>query len=91
MSYERPADTTQARNPWAAVRRTLLAIVGFVVVMAPAVPEIVRAIGGTWVALPWVAGAIAVAAAITRVLAIPAVERWLREHVRSFAATPDGR
>jgi hypothetical protein len=79
--------TTQARHPWAAVRRTLLAFAGFLVVMAPAAPAVVQAIGLN-VVIPWVATALGVAAAITRLLAVPVVEQWLREHVRSLAAAP---
>jgi hypothetical protein len=82
--------TTQARNPWAAVRRTLLALAGFIVVMAPVVPDIVHAIGWN-VAIPWVATALVVAGAITRVLAIPAVEQWLRSHIPTLAAARNGR
>jgi len=81
-----PHETTQARNPWAAVRRTILAVLGFIVVMAPFAPDIARAAGIA--SLPWVVGALAVAAAITRVLALPAVETWLREHLPSLAAAP---
>ena len=86
MSQPTPHETTQARNPWAAVRRTVLALAGFIIVMAPLAPEIVRQAGIA--GLPWVAGAVAVAAAITRVLAIPGVEAWLREHLPSLAAAP---
>lgn len=79
--------TTQTRNPWAAVRRTLVAVAGFLIVMAPIAPEIVRAIGWS-TTIPWVAGGLAAAAAITRVLAIPAVESWLRDHLKLLAGAP---
>lgn len=79
--------TTQTRNPWAAVRRTLVAVVGFIIVMTPVAPDVVRAIGWS-TAIPWVAGGLAVAAAITRVLAVPAVEIWLRDHLKLIAAAP---
>jgi energy-converting hydrogenase Eha subunit G len=78
--------TTQSRNPWAAVRRTLAAGVAALVVLAPVAPDIARALGVEGVA--WVAGALAVLAAVTRVLAIPQVEQWLRAHVPSLAAAP---
>lgn len=86
MTQPTPHETTQARNPWAAVRRTILAVLGFILVMAPLAPDIARQAGIA--GLPWVVGALAVAAAITRVLAIPGVEAWLREHLPSFAAAP---
>ncbi len=86
MTPTPPVTTTQSRHPWAAVRRTLLALLGFAAVMAPAAPAIVKAAGVG--AVPWVAGALAVAAAITRVLAVPAVEVWMRQHVPTFAAAP---
>lgn len=85
--YVPSTETTQARNPWAAVRRTLLACVGLLVALAPAAPDIVRSFGLS-VTIPWVATGLAVAGGITRLLAVPAVERWMREHVRSFAAAP---
>lgn len=77
---------TQSVFPWAAVRRTILAVLGFIVVLAPLAPDIARAAGIA--ALPWVVGALGVAAAITRVLALPGVEAWLREHLPSLAAAP---
>ena len=81
-----PSNTTQAQHPWAAVRRTLLAAFGFIIVMLPLAPEIARQAGIA--SVPWVVGALAVTAAITRVLAIPGVETWMREHLPSLAAAP---
>lgn len=86
MSQPTPHTTTQAVFPWAAVRRTILAVLGFIVVMAPIAPDIARAAG--LASLPWVVGGLAVAAAITRVLALPGVEAWLRAHLPSLAAAP---
>jgi hypothetical protein len=86
MTDPTPHQTTQAVFPWAAVRRTILAVLGFIAVMAPFAPDIARAAGIA--SLPWVVGALAVAAAITRVLAIPTVESWMREHLPSLAAAP---
>lgn len=76
---------TQTTRPWHAVRRTLLAVVGFIIVFAPALPAIVDAYGLP-TTVPWVAGALTVAAGITRVLAIPQVNQWLREHLSSLSA-----
>lgn len=78
--------TTQTRNPWAAVRRTLAAGVAALVVLAPVAPDIARALGVEGIA--WVAGVLTVLAAVTRVLAIPQVEKWLRAHWPSLAAAP---
>lgn len=86
MTEPTPHETTQARNPWAAVRRTILAVLGFIIVLAPLAPDIAREAGIA--SLPWVIGALAVAGAITRVLALPGVEAWMREHLPSFAAAP---
>ena len=36
--------TTQSRNPWAAVRRTLAAAAAALVVLAPVAPDIARAL-----------------------------------------------
>lgn len=83
-------DTTQSRHPYAAVRRTLLAVLGLLVALAPAWPAIISAYGLD-VTLPWVAGSIAVAAGITRVLAVPTVETWLRAHLPKLAAAPPAK
>lgn len=62
---------TQAQYPWRATLRTLVAAV---VGLLPLLPAIVDALGlGS---LPWVVGLLAVVAAVTRVLALPAVVAW---------------
>lgn len=67
---------TQTRHPWRATLRTVAAVV---IALLPALPDIVDAMGLS--AYAWAAGILAVAAGITRVLAIPAVNdvlsRWL--------------
>jgi len=78
--------TTQSRNPWAAVRRTLAAAAAALVVLAPVAPDIARALGVEGVA--WVGSALVVLAGVTRVLAIPQVEQWLRAHWPFLAAAP---
>lgn len=87
MSQPTPPLTTQSRHPWAAVRRSCTAGLGLLIVLSPALPDIVRAYGLD-ITLPWVAAALGVAAAITRILAIPAVEVWLKAHLPLLAAAP---
>lgn len=64
---------TQVRHPWQATLRTVFAaVVGF----AGAWFIVVDALGLDETT-PWVATSLAIAAAVTRVLAIPAVNEWL--------------
>lgn len=73
---------TQVRHPWHATVRTILAMI---VSLAPLTPALVDAIG-----LSRTAGIgltiLTVGGAITRVLAVPGVEDWLREHAPWLAA-----
>ncbi|MDK0520399.1 hypothetical protein [Streptomyces sp. ML-6] len=55
-----------------AIRTAIQAAVG----LAAALPAIVAATGVPE-SLPWVAGALAIAAGISRVMALPVVEQWL--------------
>lgn len=66
---------TQVRHPWQATIRTVFAAV---VGLAGAWVLVVQALGLDATA-PWVAGSIAIAGGITRVLAIPAVNEWLNQ------------
>lgn len=78
------AEPTQVRRPWHAVVRTAFqGVVGF----APLVPAIVDASGLDETA-PLVAGGIAISGAITRIMALPKVEEWLRRFVPFLAADP---
>lgn len=72
---------TQVRHPWRATLRTVAA---GVVAALPIVPALVHELGVE--SLPWVAGALTVLGAATRVLAMPAVELWLRRYVPWLAA-----
>ncbi|WP_320784690.1 hypothetical protein [Streptomyces sp. CRN 30] len=62
-------------------RRTLRTVVQTAVALCVLLPELVDAAGLSR-SLPWVAGALAVAGAVTRVMALPAVQSrlpaWLR-------------
>lgn len=68
--------TTQQAHPWRATARTVLAVI---VGAAPVVPLIVGAIsdGDPQAATGLLGAAVATSAAITRVMAIPAVDAWL--------------
>lgn len=67
---------TQTRHPWrATLRTTVAALVGLAAIL-PAIEGTVH-LSQLW---PWFAGVLAVAATMTRILAIPAVEAWIREN-----------
>ncbi|MEW1774665.1 hypothetical protein [Streptomyces sp. NPDC086777] len=59
-----------------ANKRTVRTVIQGVVMFAVALPAIVNA-SGIPESLPWVAGAVAVAAGVARVMALPAVEQLL--------------
>lgn len=79
------ATTTQGAYPYRAVIRTLVALIAALAAMAPLLyvaitlqsPEAATGAG---------AGALAIAAAITRVLALPAVEDFLQRFLPWLAA-----
>lgn len=78
--------STQSKHPTRAVIRTVLAAT---VALLPILPTLVEKLGvGT---VPWVAGILAVAGAITRILAMPDVENWLHEYVPWLSAQPQDR
>lgn len=75
------ATATQNRRPWSAVLRTsVAALIG----LLPVLPIIADALDVETV--PIVASTLAVTAAVTRVLAVPQVEMWLREWLPALAA-----
>jgi hypothetical protein len=71
------------RHPWRATLRTALAVL---VGVAALVPVIVQASGLDPDKLPWLAALVAAAAAVTRILAVPAVEEFLRRFAPWLAA-----
>jgi hypothetical protein len=77
---------TQTRHPWRAVTRTVVAAIPAAIGLLILLPDIARQAGIAQVG--WVAGALTVVAAITRVLAMPAVNEFLRRHVPGLAAQP---
>lgn len=81
------APPTQVRRPWTATARTVAqGLLAFLVLL----PFIVDASGVDPVGLPWLAGFLATAAAITRVMALPQVEAFLRRYLPFLAADPNG-
>lgn len=78
-----PVQPTQTKHPWRATARTVFAVV---VALASLLPELVLTAGIP--AERGVAQVLAVAAVITRMLAMPAVDQLLREHFPWLAAAP---
>ena len=78
------AGATQTKHPWRATVRTGFAVV---IALAAMMPALVNATGLDETAGP-VAGALAIAGAITRVMALPAVETFLERFAPWLAAEP---
>jgi hypothetical protein len=77
---------TQVRRPWRSTIRTVFqALLGLAVIL----PIMVQTAGLDPATIPWLAGVLAIAAAVTRLMAVPAVEGWLRRFVPFLAAAPD--
>jgi len=74
---------TQSQHPWRATVRTVFAATIALVVILPAVAD---ELGISQ--LKWVALAVGVAGAVTRVLAMPQVNEWLKEYLPGLSATP---
>ena len=72
---------TQTRHPWRATLRTTIAAA---ISILPALPEIARITGTD--TLPIVASVLAIAAMITRVLAIPEVDRLVDRYLPGLSA-----
>ena len=81
------ARPTQSQHPARAVIRTVFA---FVASLALVIPVVVEAIGADFASVPVVATIVGVAAAVTRVLAIPQVNEFLQRWVYTswLAANP---
>lgn len=74
---------TQVRRPWrATMRTTFQLIIGIAVLL----PFVVQASGLDPEVYPWLAGLLAVAAAVTRVMALPQVEDFLQRFLPWLAA-----
>lgn len=74
---------TQSQHPWRATVRTIVAAM---LALAVILPVVATELGISQ--LSWVAVALAVAGGVTRVLALPAVNEWLKEYVPWLSATP---
>lgn len=78
--------TTQSTHPWRATVRTILAVVAGLALLVPAVLDAVSD-GDPSSLGAWTAGALAVSGAVTRVLALPAVEEFLERFLPWLAAS----
>lgn len=78
-----PTRVTQARYPWRATIRTILAAV---VALLPILPELIDVLGLS--AYAWAAGFITAVGLVTRVLALPSVIRWLQTYLPALAPAP---
>jgi len=73
---------TQTRHPWRAVTRTVVAAI------IALVPVLIGTITELGLSGPVVVTALAVLGGVTRVLAMPVVNRWLEDYVPWLAAEP---
>lgn len=81
------SETTQTRRPWRATLRTIFqAALGLASMWALIVETI--GLNPEW---QWVASSLVVTAALTRLMAVPAVEEWLTRYIwtRWLAADPE--
>ena len=83
MELFRPQAPTQTRHPWRATVRTVFAAT---VALLSLLPVIAATAGVDTV--PAIAQVLVVAGAVTRVLALPGVERFLELYVPWLAASP---
>ena len=75
---------TQVRRPWRATARTAFAAL---VALCALFPVLVETAGLDPASFPWLAVPIAVAAAVTRIMALPGVEEFLRRFLPFLSAT----
>ena len=78
---------TQVRRPWRATVRTVFAALVSLAALAPLIAEAVEeATGYDLSGVPFVVVVLAVCAAVTRVMAVPAVEVFLKRFLPFLAA-----
>jgi hypothetical protein len=77
--------STQTRHPWRATLRTTAAAAVALLSLLPMIAATTHLDGA-----PIVVQVLGVSAIVTRVLAIPAVDNWLRRFVPALASTPRG-
>lgn len=76
--------SSQERAPWRATARTVFAaLIGLASMWALVVEAL-----GLDQGIPWVAASLAVTGAVTRLMALPAVNDWLRQYMPWLA--PEG-
>lgn len=81
---------TQVRRPWRSTLRTVFqALVGLAAIAPLVAAGVEEATGYDLEGVPFIVTALAAAAAVTRVMAIQAVEAWLRRFLPFLAAAPD--
>ncbi|MFD7322167.1 hypothetical protein ACFV9D_13965 [Streptomyces sp. NPDC059875] len=73
-----------------AAKRTARTVLQSAVAIAVVLPAVVDA-SGVPATLPWVAGALAAAGALTRVMAVPAVQNLLPAWLRTTPGAADDR
>lgn len=78
-------DPTQVRRPWRSTARTVFQAL---VALAVLFPVLVQTAGLDPDSLPWLAGALAIAGGLARIMAHPLVEEFLRRFVPFLAAAP---
>jgi fatty acid desaturase len=80
---------TQVRRPWRSTARSVFqALVGLAVIAPLVAAAVEEATGYDLDGVPFVAAVLAGAAAVARVMAVPAVEVWLRQFLPFLAAAP---
>lgn len=82
-----PVPSTQTRNPWRATVRSIFA---FLIGLAAAWGLIIEA-AGVDPGLEWASTSLAIAAAVTRVMALPVVDTLLRSTPLLSWLAPDKR
>lgn len=78
---------TQIRRPWRSTARTVFQAFVMLCFIAPAIYS-AAAQHDPQLATGWAAGGLAIAGAVTRVMAVPGVERFLRRFLPFLAAAP---
>lgn len=74
--------SSQNMHPWKTTFRTVFQmVIGFIILL----PQLIETTGVDE-ATPWVAASLAVSGAVTRIMALPGVETWLRKWVPWLAA-----
>jgi hypothetical protein len=82
-AFMTPLTPTQTRHPWRATLRTVVAAGVGLATLAPTI-----AIAAHVDTVPAVVQVLGVTGAITRVLAAPGVDRWVRRYLPWLAASP---